>query len=257
MKPYLLLFAMVVGLSGCAQVEDTERGLAKVWGKSDTNLLGPGLHFYNPFSTDVYVFSIVEQAWEGEQDCFTQDTQTVRIKFKAQLRPDLEQLRTQVIERGLDWESKIIPSALESSIKDAIGKIKADDLVSKREEARSFAIAQLRASLESRGVKVSNLDFTNLDFNDDYEKAVEAKVVAIQRAHESKNKTEQVKEEAIQIEKRAIAEANAMKIKTQALQQSKGLVEYEAIQRWNGALPNIMMGQSTPIINLSELTKGK
>ena len=49
----------------------------------------------------------------------------------------------------------------------------------------------------------------NLDFDDAYEKAVEAKVVAIQRAAEAKNETVQIEEQAKQTVKTAQAEAEA------------------------------------------------
>ena len=45
-----------------------------------------------------------------------------------------------------------------------------------------------------------------------------------------------------------------MKIKSQALSQNKGLVEYEAVKRWDGAMPQIMLGNgSTPFIDLRNI----
>ena len=42
-----------------------------------------------------------------------------------------------------------------------------------------------------------------------------------------------------------------MQIRSQALAQNKGLVEYEAVQKWNGVLPVYMMGDTTPFVNLT------
>jgi hypothetical protein len=42
-----------------------------------------------------------------------------------------------------------------------------------------------------------------------------------------------------------------MTIRSQALAQNRGLVEYEAVQKWNGILPVYMMGDAVPFLNLN------
>ena len=41
-----------------------------------------------------------------------------------------------------------------------------------------------------------------------------------------------------------------MAIRAQALTQNKNLVEYEAVQKWDGKLPQYMMGNSVPFVHL-------
>ena len=41
-----------------------------------------------------------------------------------------------------------------------------------------------------------------------------------------------------------------MQIRATALTQNKALVEYEAVQKWDGKLPEYLMGGSIPFINL-------
>jgi len=82
------------------------------------------------------------------------------------------------------------------------------------------------------------------------EKAVEDKVKAQQKALEAKNKTVQIEEEAKQALMSAKANAEAMRIQAQALTQNKALVEYEAVKKWDGKLPQYMMGNSVPFVNL-------
>ena len=42
-----------------------------------------------------------------------------------------------------------------------------------------------------------------------------------------------------------------MAIRAQALTQNKALVEYEAVKKWDGKLPEYMLGGSVPFINLN------
>ena len=41
-----------------------------------------------------------------------------------------------------------------------------------------------------------------------------------------------------------------MEIKAAALAKNKGLTEYEAVQRWDGKLPQYMFGGSVPMVNV-------
>lgn len=78
-------------------------------------------------------------------------------------------------------------------------------------------------------------------------------MVAIQQAEEAKNKTVKIREEADQRMISAKAEAESMKIRSQALSQNKSLVEYEAVQKWDGKLPETMLGNSSvPFLNLTK-----
>ena len=41
-----------------------------------------------------------------------------------------------------------------------------------------------------------------------------------------------------------------MQIRATALTQNKALVEYEAVQKWDGKLPEYMMGGGVPFISV-------
>ena len=43
-----------------------------------------------------------------------------------------------------------------------------------------------------------------------------------------------------------------MKIRATALTQNKALVEYEAVKKWDGKMPQYMMGNSVPFINIKQ-----
>ena len=84
------------------------------------------------------------------------------------------------------------------------------------------------------------------------EKAIENKVTAEQEALKAKNITVQVQEEARQKLISAEAEAKSMAIRANALTKNKALVQYEAVQKWDGKLPSYMLGNSVPFININQ-----
>lgn len=258
MKAVLFGLAIVM-LAGCGmeQVDEGYRGIYKRFGKVEGEPLAPGLHFYNPVTSSIEELEVREKKMEGEESSFTSDTQNVQVKFVVTYYPDPAKIGYLFSQFGREWDDKIVPQVVKGSMKDAIGRYRADDLVSKREAVRTEAEKEIREALAARFVNATKLDLVNLDFDNEYEKAVEDKVVAIQRAAESKNKTVQVEEEARQTVASARANAEAMRIKTQALSQSRSLVEYEIAQKWDGVLPQIMMGNSIPMINLDSLRSKK
>ena len=94
------------------------------------------------------------------------------------------------------------------------------------------------------------MSLNNVEYTDAFERAIEAKVVATQKAEEARNRTAEVQEEAKQKVLAAEAEAKSMAIRSEALSKNQNLVMYEAVQKWDGKLPvNIYGSAPTPFIN--------
>lgn len=254
-----LMGLVVLGalLSGCGfEVVDTGyRGVQTNLGKIVGDPLPEGLHFYNPFTENILEMEVREQKIEGQAPSFTKDTQNVVVSFAVVLYPDPAKINVIYQKFGEEWEAKLVAPLIQNSIKDVIGQYIADELVAKRDAARVAIFKELMERLKERDILVTSFAIPNLDFDDAYERAVEDKVKAVQKALEEKNKTIQVEEQAKQTIATAKAEAEAMRIKTQALSQNKGLVEYELAQKWDGKLPEYMFGNSVPMLNLSGLGK--
>lgn len=253
MKASVLIMASSMTLlsgCGCEQVDTGYVGIETNFGEIVGNPLPPGLHFYNPFTSDIAEKEVREQKFEEKAVSFTRDTQRVDIAFALTFYPEPTKMHTIWKQFGDEWEKKLVPQAVQNAIKDVVGQYIADDLVGKRDEARTKSEAEVKKNLAVNGIIATRLDFTNLDFDDAYEKAVEAKVVAVQKAAEAKNKTVEVEEKARQTVLAAEADAKAMQIKTEALKQNQGLVSYEFVQKWDGKMPQYMLGNSVPFINL-------
>jgi len=252
---FLMLFLTACGF----EVVDTgHRGIEINFGKIVGEPLPEGLYFYNPFTSHIIEYSVREEKWTNSTSIFTKDTQQVQVEFSVIFHVDAKQVGVLFRDVGaFDALGKnIIQPIVLGSIKDSIGEVIADELVQKRELVTKKALTEVKENLQARGVIVTDLQFTNLDFDDAYERAVEEKVVAIQNAQKAKNKTVEVEEVAKQTLTSAKANAEAMRIKSQALSQNKGLVEFEAVQKWDGKLPQYMFGSgTTPFIDMRNLGK--
>ena len=120
-----------------------------------------------------------------------------------------------------------------------------------REKATGDILFKLQNSLSDNYINVTDFQMTEINYSDVFERAIESKVTAEQEALKAKNKTVQVQEEAKQKVIAAEAEARSMAIRAQALSQNKSLVQYEAVQKWDGKMPQYMLGNSVPFINVN------
>lgn len=255
MLKILLSLVSIIFLTNCGSVDTGHRGVMVRFGEITSEPLSEGLYFYNFITTSLKEIDIRQQKWSEKTEIFTKDTQKVDVDFTIVYSVQSGKVVSIFKDVGTlgMLEEKLIKPVILGSIKDAIGQVIADELVSKREVVTKAALAEVRENLKDRYVDVLDLQFTNLNFDNAYEKAVEEKVVAIQNAQKAKNETVRIEEEAKQTVKTAQAEAEAMRIKSQALSQNKGLVEFEIAKKWNGVLPMYMFGNSTPLLNLNNI----
>lgn len=258
----LALAALGVSCSSVTTIDAGQRGVKKVWGEVTGAPLTEGIYFNSPFSTNVVKYDTRTQLRENSTTAYTRDVQQAVITYTIgfAVRPDaVGQVEVLV---GSDWANLLLMDLVPDSIKNVVGKWEAVDLVANRDKLSPQVLTSLRERLaekaKARGlpedvVQLSSFAFANVDFADEFERAVESKVVAVQRAEESKNTTVRIEEEAKQKVIAAQAEAESMRIRAEALNQNKGLVEYEAVQKWDGVLPTQMLGTAPmPFLNLTK-----
>jgi prohibitin 2 len=248
-----IVLLIVVSVAGCGiKVVDTgHRGIETRFGKVISESLGEGIYFYNPLTSHIVEMDTRVQRQDGETDTYTRDVQQAAIKYTLNYR--LQQNAAHIMYRdiGVEWEQRLIPQVVLGTLKEVVGKWDAVDLIANRDKAGQTAFEAIRSNLGERNVEVSRFEITDIAYTHEFENSVEQKVIAQQKAIEEQNRTKQIEEQARQKVLSAEAEAKSMQIRAQALEQNAKLVEWEAVQKWNGVLPQYMLGNGTmPFINL-------
>lgn len=258
MKKLIYIIALL-GLASCGEIIDSgHRGVEVKFGKVSNKVLTEGFYFYFPFTTSIKEIDARVQKLVVDSETYTKDIQTAKIRYVINGSIDGSKVNELYRDIGIgsegisnpNFRDKIVIPVIEGEVKSVIGLWTATDLIANREKATSQIFERIKTKLALKNVILTNFQIINIDYADEFEKAVENKVVAIQRAEEAKNKTAQIKEEAQQKIISSKAEAESMRIRANALSQNKNLVEYEAVQKWNGVLPQYMLGNSIPFINI-------
>jgi prohibitin 2 len=245
---------VTVSVAGCGiKVVDTgQRGIKTRFGEVVSESLPEGLYFFNPFTSAIVEMDTRVQRVDAETDTYTRDVQQAAIKYTLNYRLQQNAAHLMYRDIGRDWEQKLIPQVVLGTLKEVVGKWDAVDLISNRDKAANNAFDQIRSNLAERNVEVSRFEITDIAYTHEFENSVEQKVIAQQKAIEEQNRTKQIEEQARQKVLSAEAEAKSMQIRAEALEKNAKLVEWEAVQKWNGVLPQYMLGNgATPFINLN------
>lgn len=247
------IIGIVVLFSACNPLSIVgvgERGVKVTLGQVSPTSYTEGVHFVTPFISKIHNLNVKTQKSNIATTVFTKDIQQARLTYVINYNLQSENAHKMYKQVGKDYKDTILVPIVEGTVKNVIGGWNASDLIANRAKATNDILMKLQEQLEDNFIDVTDFQITDIDYSDSFEKAVEAKTVAEQEALKAKNKTVQVEEEAKQKVIAAQAEAKSMAIRANALTQNKALVEYEAVQKWDGKLPEYMMGNSVPFINL-------
>lgn len=255
MKEIILLsivgvFAIIVLSCSFYTVKSTQRGVLSTFGKIHETSISDGLHVKIPFVQTVKKVNVQQKKFDGQENSYTKDVQTAVVDYTINYDLVRENVSNLMKNVGADYHNRIVVPFIRSTMKDIFGNYAATEIVANRDNVRRDIESTLRHTLDSNYFINIQFQITEIDFDDAFENAIKEKQVAEQNALKAKNVTIQVEEQAKQTKIKAEAEAEAMRIKANALERNPKLVEYEAVQKWNGQMPTYMMGNSMPLINL-------
>lgn len=246
----VLLIIVLVMCNPIAMVGVGERGVKVTLGKVSPESYTEGIHFVTPFIQKIHTMDVKTQKSNPATTVFTKDIQQARLVYVVNYNLQPENVHKMYREVGRDYKEKVLIPIVEGTVKNVIGGWNASDLIANRAKATSDILETLKEQLNDNYIDVTDFQITDIDYSDAFERAIESKVTAEQEALKAKNQTVQVQEEAKQKVISAEAEAKSMAIRANALTQNKALVEYEAVKKWNGVLPQYMMGNTVPFVNL-------
>lgn len=248
----LLLVIVLFIFAPFSVVGAGERGVAVTFGTVSSDVLDSGFHVVNPLSS-IHKFSVQTTKVEADASAASSDLQTVTAKVAINYHLDPTQV-TQLYRSVGDADAfgtRVVIPAIQDSVKSATAQYTAEQLITKRSEVSESIKAALLSRLTPFAF-VESVAITNFDFSASFNQAIEAKVTAEQNALAAKNLLEQKKYEAEQTIVTAQAQAEAIRIQAEAIQNQGGAayVSLEAVKTWNGVLPQYMMGDTVPFLNL-------
>lgn len=258
------LIALALAAGSVTIIPEGHVGVKVQLGRIVQTGLSAGVHMHMPFFESIDRVDTREQMYESTTNAYTRDTQTVEgIESSLNYYYVADQLDSLIRTVGIsNVETRLIVPQVNSILKNAIGKFKAEELVQNRSEVQEDVESALREALVPYGIYVSAFNIRNIDFEDGFEDAVRLKVETEQKAQTAQNETVLKEEQARQAIIAAQAEADAVKLAAEAeayairvineqLAANPAYIELQRIQQWDGHFPQIMGESVNPFVTIS------
>jgi regulator of protease activity HflC (stomatin/prohibitin superfamily) len=286
----LVFFAAALALLGSKTfhvVEPGTRGVMVTFGRVEPDELGEGLHWVRPW-TEIKTYDVRIRKSDEKQIAETSDTQSVTIQTILNWRVKAENVVDVYVEIGPDeakggLEDKIIAPAVYEVVKAEVARHKVTDLIALRHEIKEAVQTKLQHWLGKYHIVLTEVAIADIDFSEQYDRAIEAKQVEEQRAMQAeyeltRKKTEaemltaeahgradsiveQSRGAAESVRLAAQAEADALRIRGEAQATfnrqvsetlAPPLLQKLWMDRWDGKFPHLLMaGTASPSVMLN------
>jgi regulator of protease activity HflC (stomatin/prohibitin superfamily) len=224
--------------------------------------LKEGMNFIIPFVQEATLVDVRVQKAEFEAAAASKDLQIVRAKIAVNIHPEIATVAALYREVGLAYAEKIIHPAVQEVLKASAARYTAEELVTKRESVKQIIHEELAKVLKKSNIELLETYLTDFEFSSEFAKAIEFKQVAEQQALKAKRDLDRIKIEAEQQVAKARAEAEGLKmqraaITSELLELRRIEMQKNAIDKWDGKMPEVMLGGTTPFIDMGKFIKGK
>lgn len=251
----VLILGLVIFFAGTTIVPTGHIGVVTLYSKVQEKYLDAGFHMVKPFVEDVHDIDIRTQKYQGTVEGSAKDLQIVNITMSINYQIRAEKASKLYAEVGANYNDVVLNPALQSSLKAAIAKFTAEEMITKRSEVANAITEELNVRLEEYFM-ISAVNLENIGFTDEFNKAVEAKTTNQQKAEAEKAQLEIIKVQNEQKINTAEAEAKVRELQSksvteQSLEQLRLEIQRELVQKWNGQFPTTMLSEDpTMLFNL-------
>jgi regulator of protease activity HflC (stomatin/prohibitin superfamily) len=201
----------------------------------------PGIVFKLPFIEGVHQMETRTQKEQVEAQAASKDLQDVHSTIALNFHLRGEKAVDVYQNLGELYTDRIIAPAMQEAFKATTAKFTASDLIGRREEVKHIAYLELKNRLGKYNVIVDDFNIVNFQFSPDFTQAIEEKVKAQQQK-------EQAQIEAQTALVRAQGQADAQKKLKDSGSLTPEYLEFLAVNKWDGKLPNATSG--TPFISI-------
>lgn len=258
------IFLLTVIFGSWFTVNQGERVVVLTNGRI-TSVKDAGIYFKAPFFQSIERFSTRTQANKYQEETYSKDIQSAKVDLTVNDHVDPSKVAEVYQNLGVDYEEKLVSNTVKNVMKVVFGQYTATESIDHRASLVKDMTEALTNKLAPFGIIVDNVSVENIQFSDEYDKAVEARMkaeVEVQQANQTLQQ-ERIKADIVRTQAQAaydakVLEAKGLAAKAQALKDNENLVSLTAAEKWDGKMPTVMIpGGSTPMLNLSDLTTKK
>ncbi len=255
----LMFIAIGILIACIVQINVGETGVKVLFGKVQSDVLGSGLHFVNPFldiqrvdiKTQNYTMSGVNDEGEKSGDdaikVLASDGLEVTIDLTVLYRVVASEAPKLLSETGPDFKDKIVRPLTRTKIRDNAVYYQAVELFSnKRDEFQQRIYKSIEDNFRQRGLLLEQLLIRNITLPNSVKASIESKINAEQDAKKMEFVLQKEKQEAERKRVEAQGIADYQRIINTGLTENQ--LQYEQIQ----AIKELALSQNAKIIMMGK-----
>ncbi len=248
----IVVFLMFLAFESYTVVPAGHVGVQVTFGEVNPVHLPEGFRIVNPISKVKHVDVRIAVANLNNASAGTKDIQQVHTDIVVNYRLTPDKVPHILKEFGLDVDTKVLGPAINESFKSAVGHYTSEELITKRDAVNADIMTRMSEKLAPFNIEVKNVSLVNFGFSKAYQEAIEQKVIATQAKLRADQDYERIQVEAKSRIAQAKGEAEAIAIQASAIQHQGGAayVQLQAIEKWDGKLPNTVLGNNVPFVNV-------
>ncbi len=214
-------------------------------------VVNPGIVIKIPLVEHVVEMETRVQKEQVDVSAASKDLQEVQATVAINYHLDAPKAVDVYQDVGTEYSDRLIHPAMQEAFKATTAKYTAEQLITNRESVKQDAINQIRERLASNHIIVDDFNIVNFDFSREFNAAIEAKQVAQQNVEKEKQTLASIEIQAEQARQQAKGQADAQKLLKDAGSLSPEYLNYLAVNKWDGKLPNVT-GGATPFVNIPQ-----
>lgn len=242
-------FALVLIFSTVFTVESGTRKIVMTAGEA-TSVAEEGINFKVPFYQGTRGVDVKTQKASQSARAASKDLQIVSSTISVNYRYDSNKLIEIYKNTGFDINDNIISPRIQETLKAVASKYSAEELITQREKAKGDIDQILKKDLRKYNIIVEDVQLTEFNFSEEFDKAIESKQTEVQKTLKAKNILQRTQIEAESRIAQALGEAEAIRIQAEAIQNQGGAeyVSLKWVEKWDGKTPEFVSGESSNIM---------
>jgi prohibitin 2 len=244
-------------LSRFGTVQPGHVGILTRWGVAADSPVMPGRYGLG-LGESITLFDTRVQRLDYQGSAASKDLQDVVGVISLNFRVDAADVPKIFTTIGVDYQQRVIEPAVQETFKATMAQFTSSELITQRDAVKRVAQDLLSGRIGRFGIAVEELNVLDFRFSKEFNNAIEAANAARQAVVEEEQK---LRSAQIQAQQRvavakadaeatlARAEAQASANKTIQATLTPEVLEYLALQKWDGKLPQSTNG-TVPFLNL-------
>lgn len=189
-----------------------------------------GVHFLAPWFERPIIFDVRARPHSLSSLTGSKDLQMVNISLRVLSKPNSSNLPDIYRSLGQDYDEKVLPSIINEVLKSVVAQYNASELIMQRELVSRMIRQRLVQRAADFNILLDDVAITHLNFSPDYEKAVEAKQVALQQAERARYLVLKAQEEKKMTIIHAEGERQSAAMIGDAIKANPGFLDLRRIQ---------------------------